>query len=54
MEWGIIMAFPTVLGMLLLLFAQGAEVEHQTFGQTIINPSAARDMVDRVDMRKAA
>jgi hypothetical protein len=36
MEWGMIMAFPTVIGMLVLIFAQPGK-SYQTFGSTAIN-----------------
>lgn len=37
MEWGMIMAVPTVVGMLVLIFARPAAKEYQTFGSTILN-----------------
>ena len=36
MEWGMIMALPTVIGMLVLIFAQPGK-SYQTFGSTAIN-----------------
>jgi hypothetical protein len=36
MAWGMIMAVPTVVGMLMLIFAQPSE-EYQTFGEIILN-----------------
>jgi hypothetical protein len=36
MEWGMIMALPTVIGMLVLIFAQPGK-SYQTFGSTSIN-----------------
>lgn len=36
MEWGMIMALPTVIGMLVLIFAQPGK-SHQTFGHATIN-----------------
>jgi hypothetical protein len=54
MAWGIVMAFPMVLGMLLLIFADGG-VEYQTFGETVVNPPAD-DMlaVEEPALKKAA
>jgi len=52
MEWGMIMALPTVIGMLVLVFAQPGK-SYQTFGSTAINEpewnrSVARLSLDRV------
>jgi hypothetical protein len=53
MEWGIVMAFPTVLAMLVLVFAESPEGSYQTFGRAVLNPPA-RDITDPVEVRKAA
>jgi hypothetical protein len=37
MAWGIIMAVPTALGMLMLIFARSGEKKYQTFGATVVN-----------------
>lgn len=54
MEWGIVMAFPMVVGMLLLVFAHGSDGDYQTFGHTVVNPPTAKDMTDRMELPKAA
>lgn len=55
MEWGIVMAFPTVLGMLFLIFAMTGEAEYQTFGQMIVNPPAmAEAEAETAELKKAA
>jgi hypothetical protein len=54
MAWGIVMAFPMVLGMLMLIFAD-SETDYQTFGQTVLNPPAAMNADDeRQELQKAA
>jgi hypothetical protein len=54
MAWGIMMAFPMVLGMLMLAFAE-PETEYQTFGQTVLNPpTAMKADTEEQELRKAA
>jgi hypothetical protein len=54
MAWGIMMAFPMVLGMLILIFAE-AETDYQTFGQTVLNPPTAMNPdTEGQELRKAA
>jgi hypothetical protein len=54
MAWGIVMAFPMVLGMLFLIFME-PETDYQTFGQTVINPPAEMKADgERQELRKAA
>jgi hypothetical protein len=38
MEWGIVMSVFTVVGMLMLIFAQPDTKDHQTFGHRELNP----------------
>ena len=56
MEWGIIMAIPTVLGMLVLIFAQPRTKEYQTFGSTVLNEPqwTVHHGTDAQEGRKAA
>ena len=56
MEWGIIMALPTVIGMLVLIFAQPHDVQYQTFGQTVLNApeEPIADAVSQEEYRRAA
>jgi hypothetical protein len=37
MEWGMIMAIPTIIGMLVLIFAQSRTTEDEAFGSTVLN-----------------
>jgi hypothetical protein len=54
MEWGIVMAFPMVLGMLLLIFGQSAEADYQTFGHRVLNPPAVMSVPEELELPKAA
>jgi hypothetical protein len=54
MEWGIVLAFPTVLGMLFLVFAAAGESDYQTFDQTIVNPPAIAGAEVEADELKMA
>jgi hypothetical protein len=56
MEWGIIMAIPTVIGMLVLIFAQPRTKEYQTFGSTVLNEPQwmVHHGTDTQESRKAA
>jgi hypothetical protein len=56
MEWGMIMAIPTVIGMLVLLFAQPRPNEYQTFGSTVLNEPQwiVHEGADTQENRKAA
>ena len=53
MEWGIVMAGPMVLGMLVLIFAEADCRDYQTFGDEVVNPPAAAKS-DEQEWRKAA
>lgn len=54
MAWGIMFAFPMVLGMLVLIFAD-MEAEYQTFGSSVVNPPAEDAVaVDERELKKAA
>ena len=54
MAWGIIFAFPMVLGMLFLAFAVAGESEYQSFGRTVINPPAPDDAeADHIELKAA-
>ena len=39
MEWGMIMAMFTVVGMLGLIFGQPPTSQNQTFGRDVVNPT---------------
>jgi hypothetical protein len=54
MEWGIVIAFPMVLGMLVLIFGQSAEADYQTFGHRVLNAPVVTHMPDELDLPKAA
>jgi hypothetical protein len=55
MEWGIVIAFPMVLGMLFLAFGAVGESDYQSFGRTVINPPATDDAeADDVELKAAA
>jgi hypothetical protein len=56
MEWGMIMAIPTVIGMLVLIFAQPRTHEYQTFGSTVLNEPqwTVHEGADTQESRKAA
>jgi hypothetical protein len=43
MAWGIVVAFPMVLGMLMLVFSATGTSDYQSFGRTVINPPVPDD-----------
>ena len=56
MAWGIVMSVFTVIGMLILIFAQPRDLEYQTFGRIEVNPPAPPADAAAVlpDLKKAA